>query len=89
MKPNEDPSPAEVQVYRRALDALPRSHRAMVRRLARVMLLALDAPPPARRVRLAKIEPAAVEPDEDQLDELARAEARRILAAHGRRDGAA
>lgn len=85
MKPDEDPTPAEVLRYRRALDALPRSHRAMVRRLARVMLLALDAGPLAPRpVRLAP-----VEPDEEPTDELARAEARRILDARGRRDGAA
>lgn len=85
MKPDEDPTPAEVLPYRRALWALPRSHRAMVHRLVRVMHLALEAGPVAPR----PVHLAPVEPDEEPADELARAEARRILDARGRRDGAA
>ncbi len=75
MKRDEDIPAAEVLPYRRALWNLPRSHRAMVHRLIRAMHLALEAGP--------------LEPDEEPADELARAEARRILDAHGRRDGAA
>ena len=93
----EDIDRAELASWRRALDALTPERRAMVLRMARVLFLAAEIPAQnLRRSRLAPIaandgpegDPGNVEGDAP-ADELSRAHARRILARHGRRDGAA
>jgi len=78
---DEDITPAEVTACVRILGAMTPAHRRMVRRLIKVWSLAL-AHRPARRPRLAPVEPEAP-------DELARAEARRILASRGVHKGGA
>ncbi len=91
MNDNDRPDPRTVASWRRALDVLPAEHRAMVLRLSRALLLAADLPSAAaQRSRIRAV--AADTPDgdgDDASDDLARAAARRILARHGRGDGAA
>ncbi len=93
----EDTDREELRGWRRALDALTPERRAMVLRMARVLSLAAELPAQApQRSRLAPIaandgpegDPGDVEGDAP-ADALSRAHARRILAKHGRRDGAA
>lgn len=92
----EDTDREELRGWRRALDALTPERRAMVLRMVKVLSLAAELPAQGpRRSRLAPIaandgpegDPGDVEGD--AADELSRAHARRILAKHGRRDGAA
>lgn len=93
MKPDEDITPAEVQEHRRILGAMTPAHRRMVRRLVKVLSLAIESPRAPRRPRIAPVEP--IEPvspeacDDDPADDLTRADARRILARHGRGTGGA
>lgn len=83
---DEDITPAEITGYQRALAALPPAHRAMVTRMARMILRAAESPRVPRRPRLAPVEPIELDPE---ADDLTRAAARRILAGHGRGTGGA
>lgn len=84
---NDDtPDRRTLGAWQRALWQLPRDQRAAVARCARLLLAALEAPAPARAPRLA---PLTDEELAEPVDEIARAEARRILARHRRGDGAA
>lgn len=83
---DEDITPAEVTECSRVLGAMTPATRRMVRRLVKVLSLAL-AHRPARRPRLAPIEP--IEPDDGPADDVTRAHARRLLSRHGRGTGGA
>ena len=85
----DDFDPREVRSLRAALDTMTPAHRAMVLRMA-AMLRAAGALPARRRTRPAPVEPASPEAcDDAPADDLARAEARRILTRHGRGTGGA
>ena len=85
---DEDITPAEVTACVRVLGAMAPAHRRKVRRWVKVLSLAL-AHRPARRVRLAPVEPEEQPVEPEARDELARAEARRILASRGVHKGGA